>query len=205
MPINNIIPFNDARLLVWEVTENIDELKLLLRELDENEFEQIVSAKRKLEFLGIRVALNELLGEEVRISYTEERKPYLINKKYEISVSHSGKWIAVMIHPQRLVGVDIEIPTDKIQKIYTRFLSKTEQGELSNGLDLKKLQIAWSAKEVLYKIIGKEAVDFANQLRIFPFEVRDDGEIHAEHIPIKKTYQLHYIQHSEYTLVYCLS
>jgi 4'-phosphopantetheinyl transferase len=205
MPVSNIISFEDAQLLVWEVTESLDELKLQLKELDENEFEQIVSEKRKLEFLGIRVSLKELLGEEVRICYTDERKPYLANSKYEISVSHSGKWIAVMIHPERLAGIDIEIPTAKIQKIYTRFLSETEQAELSNGQDLMQLQIAWSAKEALFKIIGKEAVDFANQLRLFPFEVKAEGEISAEHVPTKKTYQLHYIQQPAYTLVYCLA
>ena len=205
MPINNIISFDDARLLVWEVTERIDELKSMLKELAESELDQIVSEKRKLEFLGIRVALHELLDEEVRVCYTDEHKPYLINNKYEISVSHSGKWIAVIIHPTRYVGIDIEIPTPKIQRVYTRFLSEREQTELSNGQDLMQLQIAWSAKEALYKIIGKEAVDFANQLRIFPFEAKQEGEISAEHIPTKKTYQLQYIQHSDYTLAYCLA
>ena len=205
MPINNIISIDDARVLVWEVTETIDELKLKLKELDENEFDQIVSEKRKLEYLGIRVALSELLGEEIRICYTDERKPFFVNKKYGISVSHSGKWIAVMIHPQRPVGIDIEIPTTKIQRVYTRFLSEIEQAELSNGQDFAQLQIAWSAKEALYKIIGNAAVDFASQLRIFSFEAKDEGEILAEHIPTKRTYQLHYIQHSDYTLVYCLA
>ncbi|MFT3753926.1 MAG: 4'-phosphopantetheinyl transferase superfamily protein [Paludibacter sp.] len=205
MPISNIISAEGAQLLVWEITERVDELKLLLENWDENEFEQIASAKRRLEYLGIRVALKELLGEEVRICYTEEGKPYLLNKKHQISVSHSGRWVAVMIHPERSVGVDIEVPTDKIRKVSTRFLSGTEQKELSGGEDVKQLQIAWSAKEALYKIIGKEAVDFASQLRIFPFETNGTGEILAEHIPTKDIYQLHYIQHLEYTLVYCLA
>ncbi len=205
MPVHNIISFEDARLLVWEVTESLDELKLRLNELDESELDQIVSVKRKIEFVGIRAALKELIGEEVRISYTGEGKPFLLNKQYQISVSHSGKWIVVMIHPERPVGVDIEVPTPKIQKVYARFLSRKEQEEMSDGRDLRKLQIAWSAKEALYKIIGKEAVDFANQLRIFPFEVCDAGEISAEHIPSKMIYRLHYIQHLDYTLVYCLA
>lgn len=205
MPVHNIISFEDARLLVWEVTESLDELKLRLNELDESEFDLIVSVKRKIEFVGIRAALKELIGEEVRISYTGEGKPFLLNKQYQISVSHSGKWIVVMIHPERPVGVDIEVPTPKIQKVYARFLSRKEQEEMSDGRDLRKLQIAWSAKEALYKIIGKEAVDFANQLRIFPFEVCDAGEISAEHISSKMIYRLHYIQHLDYTLVYCLA
>lgn len=111
-----------------------------------------------------------------------------------------------MAHPTRKVGIDIECPTDKIQKVYKRFLSIAEQEDLSNGKDNRKLLLAWSAKEALFKIIGKEAIDFANQLRIFPFEIKSSsGEIKAQHIPTKSHYQLFYQQTEKYTLVYCLS
>ena len=110
-----------------------------------------------------------------------------------------------MAHPTQLVGIDIEVPTDKIQKIYKRFLSTIEQEELSNGNDISQLHLAWSAKEALYKIIGKEAIDFAKQLRIFPFDVKPAGEISALHIESETHYQLHYIQNPAYALVYCIS
>ena len=162
----------DAKLLVWEVNESIETLhdQLNLIESDQIEFKKIVSDKRKLEFLGIRVALKTLLEREIQIQYNADRKPFLSDNSFQISISHSNKWIAVMAHPTSKVGIDIECPTDKIQKLYKRFLSETEQFELSNGNDIGQLALAWSAKESLYKIIGKEAIDFANQLRIFPFE-----------------------------------
>ena len=83
-------------------------------------------------------------------------------------------------------------------------MSETEQEELSNGRNVQQLQLAWSAKEALYKIIGTQAVDFANQLRILPFEVKNEGEIIAQHIPTQKYYKLSYIQTISYTLVYCI-
>jgi phosphopantetheinyl transferase len=89
--------------------------------------------------------------------------------------------------------------------LYTRFLSLTEQKELSEGKDIHQLLLAWSAKEALYKIIGKEAIDFATQLRIFPFNVQPSGELNAEHIPTKTIYKLQYQQTNEYTLVYCMA
>jgi len=199
----NICPIDNAQLLVWEITESIEELKNQLSLVDMAELEKKVSDKRKLEFLGVRVALKQLLGYEVTVKYDAEGKPFLADDSFHISVSHSGKWIAVMAHPNKSVGVDLEVPTDKIQKIYTRFLSETEQRELSGGQNIQQLQIAWSAKEALYKIIGKEAVDFAKQLRIYPFEVKENGEIRAEHIPSKKQYKLHYHQQLAYMLVYC--
>jgi phosphopantetheinyl transferase len=202
-----LITLKEARVLVCEVTGSVETLKeqMTLIESDKTAFEKIVSEKRKLEFLGIRIALKTLIGREIQIQYDGEGKPYLSDKSYQISVSHSNKWIAVMIHPSKKAGIDIECTTDKIQKLYTRFLSLTEQKELSEGKDIKQLLLAWSAKEALFKIIGKEAIDFANQLRIFPFDVKPSGEMKAQHVPTKSIYKLYYHQTEVYTLVYCLA
>jgi len=204
MPATYLATFDDARLLVWELTESIEELMNSLDELDIDELGSKVSDKRKFEFLGARVALKTLLNKEITIDYDADGKPHAADNSMHISISHSRKWIAVMVHSTRLVGIDIEIPSDKIQKIYTRFLSEAEQNDLSNGKNAQQLQLAWSGKEALYKIIGNEAVDFANQLRIFPFDVQNCGEMLAEHIPASKKYKLQYTQHPEYSLVYCV-
>lgn len=208
LPTNkNIVTIDNAKLLVWEISQSIDELVSGFEDftLFAADFEKINSDKRKLEFLGTRWLLKILLGKETNVLYTDEGKPYLNNGSYHISLSHSGKWMAVMIHPTKQVGIDIECPTDKIQKVYKRFLSETEQLELSGGKDIKQLQIAWSAKEALYKIIGKEAIDFANQLQLLPFEVQKEGRITAQHITTNTVYQLTYTQTAAYTLVYCIA
>ncbi len=203
----DIVTIDDAKLLVWEITQSIDELVSGFEDftLFAVDFEKINSDKRKLEFLGTRWLLKILLEKEINVQYTADGKPYLNNESYHISLSHSGKWMAVMIHSTKHVGIDIECPTDKIQKVYKRFLSETEQAELSDGKNIKQLQIAWSAKEALYKIIGKEAIDFANQLRLLPFEVQKEGQITAQHITTNTVYQLTYTQTAAYTLVYCIA
>jgi len=204
---SELIISGEAKVLVWELTESVETLynQLKLTESDNAAFNNIVSVKRKLEFLGIRVALQVLVGKNSRIEYDSEGKPHLSDNSFHISVSHSNKWIAVMTHPTAMVGIDIECPTNKIQKIYQRFLSITEQKELSEGKDIRQLLLAWSAKEALYKIIGKEAIDFATQLRIYPFVVSASGEMKAQHIPAKTFYRLMYQQSDQYTLVYCLA
>jgi 4'-phosphopantetheinyl transferase len=199
-----IISIDGASLLVLDNNESMNELIQELDNVDFSEFSKLVSDKRKLEYLGVRVALKQLLGCEKTIIYDTDRKPSLSDNSFNISVSHSGKWIALMAHPTRLVGIDIEVPTEKIKKIYNRFLSETEQNQLSNGENMNQLMLAWSAKEALYKIIGKDAVDFANQLHIFPFELKDEGKLSAEHIASKQKYQLQYIQNKFFTLVYCI-
>jgi len=209
MPSSNfktLTTIDGAKLLVLEIIESAEELVLKFENINQYaaELAKINTEKRKCEYLGVRLAMRILLNKEVKILYDSERKPYLSDNSYRISISHSGKWIAVMIHPTRSIGIDIECPTDKIQKLYTRFLSETEQEELSNGRNVQQLQLAWSAKEALYKIIGRQAVDFAKQLRILPFEVKKEGEITAQHIPTEKYYKLSYIQRALYTLVYCV-
>lgn len=202
---NLSIPIVDnIRLLIWEMTESTEEMQLQLSDTELQGLENKVSEKRKREFLGVRLALKELLGNGKTIKYDANGKPFLADESFHIGVSHSGKWITVMVHSTRNCGIDIEIPTDKINKIYNRFLGETEQIELSNGQDVNQLQLAWSAKEALYKIIGAEAVDFAKQLRLFPFEVQQQGEILAEHIPTTKKYTLQYFQHSAFIMVYCV-
>jgi len=204
---HEVIELENARIMVWQLTESVETLKgqLDMTEQEKIGFDKINSDKRRLEFLGIRVALNALLGKEIHIEYDMEGKPHLSDRSYQISISHSNKWIAVMAHPSRMVGIDIECPTDKIQKLYRRFLSRTEQAELSDGKDIRQLLLAWSGKEALYKIIGKEAVDFATQLRIFPFEVKPSGSVKAQHIPSDSYFQLFYQLTEQYALVYCLA
>lgn len=201
------LQIEDGKLLIWKVTESIDELLLEIEHPDTiADFQKIKTTKRQFEFLSVRVALKKLLGREFYIFYTDSGKPFLQKSCYNIGISHSGVWIVVAAHPALQIGVDIECPTDKIQKLYKRFLSEREQADLSNGTNIKQLQIAWSAKEALYKIIGQEAVDFATQLRICPFDAEEEsGELWMEHTVNAKLYNLYYFQNTDYTLVYCIN
>jgi len=102
------------------------------------------------------------------------------------------------------VGIDLEVPTDKFQKLYQRFLNKKEQELLFDPNDLRKVQLAWSAKEALYKIIGIEAVNFDKQLEIKPFELSSEGTFTGLHIASGKTFLLNYSVNEEFNLVYCI-
>ena len=194
-------------VLVKQMTETEDELIEKLGNFDayKPDFLKLTTEKRKLEFLNIRVGLNNMLGEDVFILYDNQGKPYIADKQYNISISHSKNMLALATHPSKLVGIDVEFYTDKVQKIYKRFLSQTEQEELFGDKDVEKLMMAWSAKEALYKVIGKEAVDFARQLRIFPFSKNESGEIEAEHVPTQQKYNLKYITSKAFLFVYCLA
>ena len=195
---------NNARILIWKMIE--DELTMLdfvnLTPQESDAYQLLRSGKRKREYLGARAALKTLLGKNVQLSYFESGKPYLKDIDCQISISHSREWLAVIIHNTAKVGIDIECPSGKIEQLADRFLGAEELKVLSG----KKIQIAWSAKEALYKITGKEAVDFAKQQRVLPFELAGDkGEFRIEHVPSKYLYTGNYILTENYALVYIVS
>ena len=148
---------NEASVLVWKMAENESELEKLLVNLDsyKSDLEKLTSPKRRLEFLTSRVAINAILNRPVNVIYDDNGKPLLENELSHISISHSRKWVAVIHHPTLITGIDIECPTDRINKIAHRFLNQAELESFSGNDETKKIQLAWSAKEALYKIIGK--------------------------------------------------
>lgn len=195
-----------ASVLIWQITETEADLIQLLSnyEVYASEFKLLKSNKRKFEFLVARVALNTLAGCEVVVRYSPEGKPFCENNSLHMSISHSGAWVAVISHPSCLVGVDIEVPTNRFLKLYQRFLNKSEQNSLFDATDLRKVQLAWSAKEALYKIIGNEALNFDNQLEVLDFTVDFEGSFKGIHTVSGKEYTLYYSTNKAFNLVYCI-
>lgn len=192
-----------ASILICEVTETVEKLLSLSKNLSDNAvYQSLKTDKRRKEYLATRLALKQLVGIETDIIYDQNGKPSLSDHSKFVSISHSGKWVAVMTHENKPCGIDIECPTDKFEHLYTRFLSKEEQNYLKENEDLMKVQIAWSAKEALYKIIGPEAVNFADQLKILPFD-KSSGHLLAEHVPTQRQYKLFFKCNADYNLVYC--
>lgn len=198
------IKAGDAHILISDITESSDVLKSQLDnfEVYRLQYESLGHEKRKREFLSARIALNQLMNQSVEIEYDEVGKPLLKDHSVHISISHSTNYLAVMIHPEAVVGIDIEEISSRVSKVYRRFLSAEEQSHLLPD-DIQSLQIAWSAKECLYKIIGKTSSDFAATLRLHPFDAKPtEGIVHADCIINKQSYTLHYQREASYIVVY---
>jgi phosphopantetheinyl transferase len=108
----------------------------------------------------------------------------------------------VIYHATKLVGVDIECPTQRVLKVSKRFLNADEQ-HLFKG-NLLKIQLAWSAKEALYKVFGKETVEFSTSMSIQDFEPSDCGEFSCQLIQKGMTCHLNYLVTNQYNLVYTI-
>ena len=60
------------------------------------------------------------------IKIADTRKPYLENEAYHFSISHCSHYAAAIVSKTQRVGVDIEVPTPKVEKIKHKFLLEEE-------------------------------------------------------------------------------
>jgi 4'-phosphopantetheinyl transferase len=66
----------------------------------------------------------------------------------------------------RDVGIDIQVKTDKVQRIRHKFVSPKEDAVISRGDTISKLHLCWSSKEALYKAWAKRHLEFREHISV---------------------------------------
>ncbi|MBX2887288.1 MAG: 4'-phosphopantetheinyl transferase superfamily protein [Ferruginibacter sp.] len=128
---------------------------------------------KRLQTLAGRNLLIQLFPDfplnEVKIAPT--RKPFLPNAPFHFSISHCGLYAAAIVSRKMQVGVDIEIPQQKIIALKHKFVTPDEQLILKENSwpEIASLTAAWSMKEAVFKWYGAGGVDFKTQIRIKRF------------------------------------
>lgn len=170
MPLSKEFKFGDARLAIWSIEEEQDELEELLSSKRQQESMPELNSKRSKEWLSVRCLLSELLGgADYRGLYKDKHgKPHLEESELEISISHSHGQAAAIISP-KLVGIDIQKRVPKIKSIAHKFVSDLEQGFTSMD-NINQLHVTWGAKESLYKAYGRKELDFKTHIIIEPYQ-----------------------------------
>jgi phosphopantetheinyl transferase len=100
-------------------------------------------------------------------------KPFLLNEKYHFSISHCGDYAAAIVSSRNKVGIDVEIPVDKILRIRDKFLSGKEEEIFNIEQSIINIQAAtllWSSKEAVFKWYGDGAVDFKKHIQLFNWQ-----------------------------------
>ncbi len=179
---------------------------------------EITHPHKRLQHLAARYLLKLLFPDfphqEILIANT--KKPYLPYEQYHFSLSHCGNYAAAIVSKNERVGIDIEIPTERLQRISSKFLNEKEREQFSiSGLQspadtedvlnhklqtknhkLKILTVLWGAKEAVFKWWGWGSVDFSEHILLSPFEFNVEGKIDAqfirnqEAIPLQMQYKL---------------
>lgn len=197
----------DCMLGVWEITEDYQTLRSLVK-LDRQERARLSSFRsetRKLEWLSVRALIKSMKGDRAKITYNSENKPFLNGGKGNISISHSRNLTAILVSPDKRVGIDLEYMSGKISKLGHKFMNSRES--ITKKASEKKfhLYLHWCAKEALYKICDKQDVNFREGITILPFEPEDNGFIrgHVVNSVGEEDFDLEYLHHENYALVWC--
>lgn len=168
-----------CQLAVWKITEDYNTLlsRITLTREELDMLERITHMPRKIEWLSVRVLLNEMTDKELSIYYNENRKPFIKGNSYYISISHSRDLTSIMLSRERKVGIDLEYMSHRIGSISNRFINESEV--ITGDEETRKyhLYIHWCAKEALYKICDKQDINFRDNLTIEPFQPSEKGEL----------------------------
>ncbi|MEG1586059.1 MAG: siderophore biosynthesis protein [Bacteroidales bacterium] len=208
MPFVEIKKNNGARIGIWQITETEDQLLSLLREPAQyqKELDAYVSAKRRIEFLAVRVMLQQLTGEVLCVGYEPSGKPFLINHTELVSISHTGGYAAVILHPSLPVAIDIEQRSEKVLRLQSKFMNAAELAAVDPSSPLSYALLCWSAKETLFKIIPEEEIDFKSHLHLSPFLVASQGTIPAMDTrnDLPRHFTINYADQQDYVLTWCV-
>jgi len=164
---------------VWKTTETLEDLlqKTKLSDEERVTMNSFSNESRKREWLAVRTLLQSLRPFCPTIKYKDNGKPYLADGSEEISISHSGPYIAIALTKIGTPGVDIEQVHPKIKRIAERFVNEKEKAFIKEDTLIEQLCLLWCAKEVLYKIHPKGMLSFKNNLLVSPFILSDTGQM----------------------------
>ena len=198
---------NEAVIGVWQITETEEELKELSStpsdEMEEISF--IRSESLRKQRLAVRALLNTLFDEKVYLSHHDNGKPYLENNPVNISITHTEKYVAVILHEEENVGIDIESLDRDFSAVEKKALSEDEIDDLEDDKRNEQLAIYWCAKEAIFKLLSRYNVDFAEQIEIERFRPRGEGELEATFTSKKddeEEFDLEYITFDRHVLVW---
>ena len=119
---------NDAEIGVWQITETEEELKELSStptdEMEEISF--IRSESLRKQRLAVRALLNTLFDDKVYLSHHDNGKPYIENSAMNISITHTNRYVAVILNPTEDVGIDCESLDRDFSAVKKKALSEEE-------------------------------------------------------------------------------
>ncbi len=198
---------NKAEIAVWQITETEEELKTLSSTPSDEmeEISWIKSETMRKQRLAVRALLNELFDEKVYLSHHDNGKPFLEKRVTNISITHTDKYVAVILHDTEDVGIDIESLDRDFSAVEMKALSEDEIEDLDDEKRNEQLAIYWCAKEAIYKRLSIYNVDFAEQIEIEKFHPRGEGELEATFVSkdgYEDEYELEYMTFDRHVLVW---
>jgi len=169
----------NGQIGLWKISEEVEELMQLSRLNSEDliTFSGISALHRQKEWLATRALINNLNGKPVQIKYFNDGKPYPENCNFNLSISHTREFVAVLIHQNLIPGIDIELESRQVGKVASRFLSPDEFDICNEheGISNRKLLIHWCAKEAVFKMVPFSNIEFSSDIQIVLNDVSNNS------------------------------
>jgi len=164
----------DFQILVWKIEEPLAFFETFPTSWSTPAIENPI---KKLESIAARYCLQQLSSEfeSLILIQNDRNRPFFQDSDWHISLTHSYPYVAAACSRKYRIGVDIERLGRNIEKIAPRFLSPTEFEKWNESSNL--LTLAWSAKESVYKAVGKPGLSFQKEIRISDFD-QNPSQVH---------------------------
>jgi len=168
---------------IWEITETEEELRNRLHKTPwiDNMMEGVTHPMKILEFLTSRF-LTEHIAIQIGLPFAgifkdTHGKPFPVQDlseqtpapTYHLSLSHSYPFAASCIHLKKPVGIDIEMPREKLAKVSRKYIHE-EETALTRGNEIDQLCIIWAAKEAVFKMNGRSGLSLKEDIIIRKIE-----------------------------------
>ena len=153
------------------------------------------------QFLATRKIL-ALENSDYIITYDPDGKP-LLNKEYNISISHSHEIAAIAISNNCKIGLDVQLKEKKIFNIQHKFLNKSEILNIEGNPSIDVLTMIWTSKESIYKAIGLKGISFSENIKIDKVTEKDKiGKGYYINGTEKVKFELKFFYLDEYIVCY---
>lgn len=191
--------YEDVSLGLWQIDESPEDFFHLyphLQKLEESLDKRYRSDARKRETLAVRALLFEMTrNSELFIEHQPDGKPLLSNH-WQLSISHTRGYAALMLSANKRVGVDIEYVSDRVERISRRFIRPDEQAP-----DLHHKLLNWCAKEAAYKFYSEDRLEYFD-MRVRFLEEELDSFV-LDNLKRNETITVHSHISPSFILAYC--
>ncbi|MGV3538248.1 MAG: 4'-phosphopantetheinyl transferase superfamily protein [Rufibacter sp.] len=211
MPLLHTKQLNASTYLgLWKVEEPVEELQdELLKLRPGHEIPVFKAESRTKEWLAARVLtytlLAELTPDLVWLERLETGQPFCAGGAFQVSLTHSGPWVAALISGTHQVGIDIELKGEKVPRLVPRFLNEPELA--ASAGNPAKMHLYWSAKETLYKVYSQKKLLFKEHLLLGDFELENRGSFigQVQTNNFSQAFEVQYENTPEYVLTFVVA
>lgn len=142
-----------TRLGLWRMDETAAEMLELFPHLAALEM-PFKNEGRQREFYSIRALLATMTGNKsLLIGHLPSGRPVV--EGYNVSISHTRGYAALILSESEDVAVDIEQRGDRVARIARKFIRPDEE-----AATIEQMLTLWSAKEALYKLHSEDNLEY---------------------------------------------